>query len=177
MVLESLLKIMVAVTLFYVGLQVVAGLDVTSIIIILLIIDFAVYQLDKAVKKHEIFSEAKIDSLKRDFDSFNEKVSSKMENSNPENIGEKFETHKNEVSELIDRIARKGLDLENAIGDVKKTLGAVYGAVDDRLKLVENHLGIRKEEEKELEEPVDEEQMTEQPITVAEQAVEYVEES
>ncbi len=186
MPLGSLFKIMVALTLFYAYLQIFAGLDVLGIIILLLIIDVAAYRLDKAIRKHEILEDAKISSFKTDFQTFSENANKKLENITPTDFGEQLKSHKDDVTNLIDRLARKGLDLENKIVELRKTIGAVYGAIDDRLKVAENHLGIRKEEEeKELEEPIaipeestvaPEEPVEAESITVAQQSIEYVDE-
>ena len=172
MVLSSLLKIMISLTLFYSGLQIFTAIDALEIIILLVIIDIAVYSLNRAIRKHEIFEEVRVDSFRKDFEDFKEQVSGRFERVSTVNIDDRLKSHKNEVSDLIDRIARKGLDLENRINDVKKTLGAVYGAIDDRLKVAENHLGIRKESELEMEE----EKELEGPLTVSQTSVEYVEE-
>ena len=175
MALGNLLKIMVALTFFYSYLQIFAGLDVLGIVIILIIIDLAVYRLNRAIRKHEIFEEVRVDSFRKDFEDFTEKTSSRFERVATTNIDEKLTAHKSEVSDLIDRLAKKGLDLENRINEIRKTLGAVYGALDDRLKVAENHLGIRKGVELEnVESEIEEER--EIPITVSEHSVEYVRE-
>ena len=175
MALGNLLKIMVALTFFYSYLQIFAGLDVLGIVIILIIIDLAVHRLNRAIRKHEIFEEVRVDSFRKDFEDFTEKTSSRFERVATTNIDEKLTAHKSEVSDLIDRLAKKGLDLENRINEIRKTLGAVYGALDDRLKVAENHLGIRKGVELEnVESEIEEER--EIPITVSEHSVEYVRE-
>lgn len=173
MALGSLLKIMVVLTFFYSFLELFAGMDVLGIIILLVIIDLSVYRLDKSVRKHEIFEEVRVDSFKKEFEDFKEQVSGRFERTSSVNIDDRLKTHKNEVNDLIDRLAKKGLDLEIRINDVKKTLGAVYGALDDRLKVAENHLGIRKEIETEMSEPEAEDM---EPIVVSQNSIEYVQE-
>ena len=153
MVLGSLLKIMTVLTFFYTFLQVYFRIDVLWILTSLVVIDATLYYLNKGIEKHEKKTEGKLETFGGGFEGFSENFPSRLESITP--VDDKFQTHKNEVNNLIDRLARKNLQLENRMNDIKKTLGAVYGTLDDRLKVAENHLGIRKgyesEEEKELE--------------------------
>ncbi|MEM7819548.1 MAG: hypothetical protein QXD48_01830 [Candidatus Aenigmatarchaeota archaeon] len=56
--------------------------------------------------------------------------------------------NKEELEKKYDELVKKIIDVENKLNIVKRTLGAAYSAVDERLNTIENILNISAEEKR-----------------------------
>lgn len=147
MPLRKLFWILSALTVVFLGLQVL-GYGVLEIIISLLILDIAVVEISRQEEGHKMETQLKPELLARIGNV--EKLCSNMMSSisalptmehmyhtAEEMMLEHKARIKDEIKEDLDRLAKKAVDIENRLFDMRKTVAAGIGSIDDRLRAME----------------------------------------
>jgi hypothetical protein len=162
MPLRRLFWVLSALTIAFLVLQVL-GFGVLEVIVALLLVNIAVVELSRQEDKHLMEEQMKPEIITRIGNV--EKLCSNMLSSigalptlehmyhvaEEMMIGHKAKI-KDEIKEDIDRLARKAVDIENRLFEMKKTVASGIGGIDDRLRAMETGkwtiTGLDEDEEK-----------------------------
>jgi len=136
--LTILFSVLIIVTIILTALQ-LFGYQVLDSIIIMVIIDFIALGANIELEKRKTPEEAKsyvttkLDNIEKICsDIFNHVTSAP----NPD-INKKLEKQKEDVSYILDKVAKKSLELEERIGKFGQTLGASVASLNERVKILE----------------------------------------
>lgn len=117
------------ITLFYIALQLL-GQNVIDIIIILIIIDIIILELNRRIEKTRISKEIEL-KLKK-IESI-EKVCHDIFNK----LESPIKKEKDDINYLLEKMARKSLDIENKLNKISKTLVTAIASLDERVRNLE----------------------------------------
>ena len=134
MPLTIFLWIMVALTSLYVALQLFFGYQVLPIIIGLIAIDIITLEINRQIDKRRILRgelASKIERVEKATSEIMQKIG------NP-GIDDRLTKHREETNFLLDKMARKMMDLEEELRKVGETLVSSISNLDSRLKKYES---------------------------------------
>lgn len=124
------------------------GYNVLDIIISLLLIDLIVVEISRQEDRHHIESRLKPELMAR-IGNMERLCSDMLSSMNAlptvdhfyhiaeEKIGEQRSRIKEEVKEDLDRLAKKAIDIENRLFDLKRSVASGIGSIDNRLRAIE----------------------------------------
>jgi len=124
---------MLIVTVFYLFLQIL-GTGVLEVLIILIIIDLFLLELNRRIDKFGI-----IEDTKKEIDiKLSEMQKLYLSADTYENpLDGMLKKHKDDTNYVLDRFARKNIEIENNVNKVKKTVASAVASLDERIKNLE----------------------------------------
>lgn len=147
MPLRKLFWVLSGTTVAFLALQAL-GYGVLEALIALLLLDIAVVEIGRQEDGHRIENHLKPELMARIGNV--EKLCSNMLSSisalptaehfyriAEQKIGEHGAMLKNEIKEDLDRLAKKAVDIENRLYDMRRTVASGIGSIDDRLRAME----------------------------------------
>ncbi len=124
------LWVMVGVTFVY-GVAQLLGYNVLTIILMLLVVDVITLEINRQLDKRKLYNN-KLETM----DLKLEEVSNKIQNEF--NVDEKLNKHKDEVTIVLDKMARKALEIEERVNRFGETIAVSIENLNNRLRAFEN---------------------------------------
>jgi len=121
---------MVGVTFVY-GVAQLLGYNVLTIILMLLVVDVITLEINRQLDKRKLYNN-KLETM----DLKLEEVSNKIQNEF--NVDEKLNKHKDEVTIVLDKMARKALEIEERVNRFGETIAVSIENLNNRLRAFEN---------------------------------------
>ncbi len=143
--LRKLFWFLSSLTIFFLGLQVL-GYNVIEIIVSLILISLVVVEISRQEDKHIIENELKpglttrLNNIERICTNMYSSLKSLPTIEHMYHIAEEcIQEHnpRQEFKENFDRIAKKIIEVENKLYDMKQTFSAGIGSLDDRIRIIE----------------------------------------
>ncbi|MFZ3077258.1 MAG: hypothetical protein WA139_02285 [Candidatus Aenigmatarchaeota archaeon] len=164
-------------------IQTLGYFSATEIIIALLLLDVAVVEFSRQEDKHAVETQLKPELIARVGNV--EKLCTNMLSSinalptvehfyqiAEQKIGEHGASLREEIKDDLDRLAKKAVDIENRLFEMRKTVASGIGGIDDRLRSLETgKWTIESEDEEDKEEVAIGEENFESPSPALEEVV------
>jgi len=128
----------VAVTMFYSTMQLL-GYNVITIVITLTIIDIIILELNRRVEKYKMENKInyKLTDINKNIEKVSTDVTSKLNSLDFKSFDDKLTKHKDDVNYVLDKMARKSLEIEENLKKFGVTLAAAISSLDERIKILE----------------------------------------